>query len=157
MTNNKGKICVDPDFFDVEIYAIYYAAYDLLGDDAWKIVWKSGEIVFNEIKEKIGAATAKSPFEALRKVADWLKKVGYIEEIEVREVAKDELEYVMCNPIILTGAKRLIKEGRVPAHISTALMFAVLKQYNMKAEMVGDPKFLPDGRAIEKWRLFQTS
>lgn len=155
MVNNEGKICVDPEFFDLEIYAIYHAAYDLIGDDAWKIVWKSGEIVYDKIKEKIGAATAKDPFEALRKVADWLKKVGYIEAIEVRKVSEDEVEYVMCDPIILAGAKRLIDEGRVPAHISTALMFAVLKQYNMKAEMVGDPKFLPDNRAIEKWRLIK--
>ncbi len=155
MANNEEKICVDPDFFDLEIYAIYHAAYDLVGDNAWNIVWKSGEIVYDEIKEKIGASTAKGPFEALRKVADWLKKVGYIDKIEVREVATDELEYVMCDPIILAGAKRLIKEGRVPAHISTALMFAVLKQYDMKAEMVGDPKFLSDGRAIEKWRLIK--
>lgn len=155
MVNNEGKICVDPEFFDLEIYAIYHVAYDLIGDNAWKIVWKSGEIVYDEIKEKIGAATAKDPFEALRKVADWLKKVGYIDAIEVRKVSDDEVEYVMCDPIILAGAKRLIDEGRVPAHISTALMFAVLKQYNMKAEMVGDPKFLPDNRAIEKWRLIK--
>lgn len=46
-------------------------------------------------------------------------------------------------------------KGRVPAHISTALMFAVLKQFKMKAEMVGDPKFLPGGRVIEKWRLIK--
>jgi len=146
---------VDPDFFDLEIYAIYYGIYDLLGEDAWKVVWKSGEIVYDKIKEKIGAATAKDPFEALRKIADWLKKVGYIEDIEVRKVTEGEIEYIMSNPIILAGGKKLIKEGRVPAHISTALMFAVLKQFNMKAEMVGDPKFLPDGRAIEKWRLIK--
>ncbi len=155
LVRNEVKICVNPTFFDLELYAIYHAAYDLIGDDAWKIVWKSGEIVYDEIKENIGAATANDPFEALRKVADWLKKMGYIEAIEIRKVAVDEIEYVMCDPIILIGAKRLIKEGRVPAHISTALMFAVLKQFNLKAEMVGDPKFLPDGRAIEKWRLIK--
>ena len=59
----------------------------------------------------------------------------------------------MHDAIIVPGAKRLLAEGRVPAHISTALMFGVLKQFNMKAEMIGDPTFKPDGRAIEKWRL----
>jgi|Deesub1362B_J571_1020462.scaffolds.fasta_scaffold05340_4 hypothetical protein len=155
MAGQERRICVDPDFFDLEIYAIYYAIYDLVGEDTWKVVWKAGEIVYNEIKDKIGAADAKDPFESLKKLAEWLKKVGYIEDIEVRKVAEDEIEYVMLNPIITSGAKRLIQEGRVPAHISTALMFAALKQFNMKAEMVGEPKFLPDGRAVERWKLIK--
>lgn len=153
MGNNKDKVCVDSEFFDLEIYAIYYACYDLLGEDAWKIVWKSGEIVYNNIKEKIGAASETDPFEALKKVAAWLKQVGYIEEIEVNKTSENEIEYVMHDAIIVPGAKRLLAEGRVPAHISTALMFGELKQFKMKAEMVGDPTFKPDGRAIEKWRL----
>ena len=157
MDNEKKKICVDPDFFDLEIYAIYYAIYDLIGEDTWKVVWKVGEIVYEEIKDKIGATDVKDPFEALRKLAEWLKKVGYIEDIEVRKVAEDEVEYIMLNPIITPGAKKLVKEGRVPAHISTALMFAALKQFNMKAEMIGEPKFLPDVRAIEKWKLFKSN
>lgn len=155
MSSKEEKTCVDPNFFDLEIYAIYYAAYDLLGEETWKIVWRTGEIVYDEIKEEIGAATETNPFEALRKLASWLKKVGYVENIEVREITENEIEYVMSSPIILPGAMRLIDEGRVPAHVSTALMFAALKQFNMKTEMVGDPEFLPDGRAIEKWRVSQ--
>ena len=151
--SGKGKLCVDPDFFDLEIYAIYYAVYDLLGEDTWKVVWKAGEIVYEEIKSKIGADKAKEPFEALKRLADWLKDVGYIEDIEVRKVSEDEVEYVMLNPIIGPGAKRLVEAGRVPAHISTALMFAALKEFGMKAEMIGKPEFLPDGRAVEKWKL----
>jgi len=35
-------------------------------------------------------------------------------------------------------------------------MFEIRKQFNMKAEMIGDPKFLPDGRsASEKWKLIK--
>jgi hypothetical protein len=149
------KICVDPEFVDLTIYAIYYAIYDLLKEDTWKIVWKAGEVLYNEIKEKIKTVEVKEPFEALRRLAKWLKDVGYIEDIEVHKVAEDEVEYVMLNPIISPGAKRLIDQGRVPAHISTALMFAVLKQFNMKAEMVGTPKFLPDGRVVERWKLIK--
>ncbi len=156
VTQNQEKPCVDPEFFDLEVYAIYHAAYDLVGDDAWKIVWKAGEIVYNKIKDDIGAASSTDPFDALKLVADWLKTVGYVDKIEVRKITANEVEYVMSNPIILKGAKRLMEEGRVPAHISTALMFAVLKQFNMKAEMIGDPEFLPDGRsASEKWKLIQ--
>jgi len=147
------KLCVDPEFFDLEIYAIYHAVYDYLKDDTWKIVWRVGEIVYDEIKEKIGTANETDPFRALSKLAKWLRDVGYIEELEVKKVSEDEVEYVMLNPIIAPGAKRLIGEGRVPAHISTSLMFALLKQFGLKAEMIGEPEFLPDGRVIERWKL----
>ncbi len=150
----KSRVCVDPEFFDLEIYAIYHAIYDLIGEDTWKIVWRVGEIVYNEVKDKIGIVGVEDPFEVLKKLADWLKRVGYIEDIEVFKVAEDEIEYVMRNPIISQGAKRLIEEKRVPPHISTALMFAALKQFNMKAKMVGEPRFLPDGRIAERWKLF---
>jgi hypothetical protein len=59
-------------------------------------------------------------------------------------------------PVILPGAERIIAEGGVPAHISTALMFAGLRKlFGLRAEMVGDPVFTPDGRAIERWKLFE--
>lgn len=60
----------------------------------------------------------------------------------------------MLNPVILPGARRLLAEGAVPAHISTTLMFALLKKrFGLGAEMVGDPDLRPDGRALERWRL----
>jgi len=42
----------------------------------------------------------------------------------------------------------------VPAHISTTLMFALLrKRFGLKAKMIGEPRLLPDGRGIERWKL----
>ncbi len=41
----------------------------------------------------------------------------------------------------------------MPAHISTTLMFALLKRFGLGAEMIDDPDLRPDGRAIERWRL----
>ncbi|MCS7374916.1 MAG: hypothetical protein NDF56_08050 [archaeon GB-1845-036] len=150
--NCKG---VKPEFVDLIMYGVYYAAYDLLKEKTWKIVWKAGEVVFNEIKDKLGITGGIDLFEALRRMADWLREMGYVEYIEVKRISEDEFEYIMKNPIITPGAKRLVEQGKVPAHISTALMFAILKQYNMKAEMIGKPKFLSDGRAIEKWKLIK--
>jgi hypothetical protein len=155
MSVRERRTCVDPDFFDLEIYAIYHAVYDLVKEDTWKVVWKAGEIVYDEIKDKIGVVGEKDPFKVLKKLAEWLKQVGYINDIELHKIAEDEIEYVMFEPIITPGAKRLIKEGRVPAHISTSLMYAALKQFNMRAEMVGEPRFLPDGRVIERWKLLK--
>ena len=116
---------IDPTFFDLEIYAIYRAIWENWGDEAWKVVWRAGEVLFDEIHE-------------------------------VRQTAKDELEYEMVAPAILPGAERIIAEGGVPAHISTSVMFAGLKKlFGLKAEMIGDPEFTADGRAIEKGKLFK--
>ena len=91
----------------------------------------------------------------MKRVAAWLKEMRYISDIEVRKTGVDTVEYVMSDPIITPGAKKLIEEGMVPPHVSTSLMFATLKRYGYKAEMVGDPVFLDDGRVIEKWRLIK--
>jgi hypothetical protein len=109
---------IDPHFFDLEIYAIYRAIWENWGDEAWKVVWRAGEVLFDEIKTERDL-DASSPLTA-----------------------------------ILPGAERIIAEGGVPAHISTAVMFAGLKQlFGLKAVMIGDPVFTDDGRAIERWKL----
>jgi hypothetical protein len=138
-------------FFDLEIYAIYRAIWEFWGDDAWKVVWRSGEVALAEIAKSVDL-TGPWPA-ALEKLAAYLCQAGYADDIRVRQIAANELEYEMLNPAILPGAKRLIAEGAVPAHISTTLMFALLARLGLKAEMIGPPDLRPDGRGIERWRL----
>lgn len=145
---------IDPAFFDLEIYAIYRAVWENWGDEAWKVVWRAGEVLFDEIHEQLNLST-DSPLAAMRGLAGYLVDVGYFAAMKVRQTAEDELEYEMVAPAILPGAERIIAEGGVPAHISTSVMFAGLKKlFGLKAEMIGDPEFTADGRAIERWRLF---
>lgn len=147
---------IDPAFFDLEIYAIYRAIWENWGDEAWKVVWRAGEVLFDEIHEQLRLDTA-SPVAAMRGLAAYLVRVGYLADMKVRQTAEDELEYEMVEPAILPGAERIIAEGGVPAHISTALMFAGLKKlFGLRAEMIGEPEFTADGRAIERWQLFPT-
>ncbi|MGC9149091.1 MAG: hypothetical protein ACP5GI_06605 [Sulfolobales archaeon] len=153
----RNNLCINPRFFDLELYAIYHVIYDYLKESTWDIVWRVGEVIINEIKDLIDLDKTMDPFEALKKLGEWLKEMGYFEDLEVRRVSENEIEYVMLNPVISSGAKKLIDEGRVPPHISTALMFAVLKRFNMTAEMIGEPIFLPDGRVVERWRLTRLS
>ncbi len=81
---------------------------------------------------------------------------GDKEQAPMRQTAEDELEYEMFAPAILPGAERIIAEGGVPAHISTAVMFAGLKKlFGLKADMMGAPEFTADGRAIERWKLYK--
>ncbi len=146
---------VKPEFFDLELYSVYKAVNEVLGEKTWDIVWRAGEILLDLISKDLGLDDVDDPFEALKRVAAWLKEMGYISDIEVRKTGVDTVEYVMSDPIITPGAKKLIEEGMVPPHVSTSLMFATLKRYGYKAEMVGDPVFLDDGRVIEKWRLIK--
>lgn len=144
---------IDPAFFDLEIYAIYRAIWENWGDEAWKVVWRAGEVLFDEIHERLELDTA-TPLTAMEGLAEYLVGVGYFADLEVRQTAEDELEYEMVEPVILPGAERIIAEGGVPAHISTALMFAGLRKlFGLRVEMIGDPVFTPDGRAIERWKL----
>lgn len=146
-------IRIDPKFFDLVIYGIYYSVYDVIGEKTWEIVWKSGEIVFNEAKKFIEGLSEQDVFKVLSTLANWLKNSGYIEDISVEMISENLVKYIMLNPAIADGAQKLIKLGRVPAHISTSLMFAALKNLGYTAEMVGEPQFLSDGRVIEIWKL----
>lgn len=148
---------IDAGFFDLEIYAIYRAIWEHWGDDAWKVVWRAGEVLFDEIHEHLDL-DATSPLAAMQGLAAYLVDVGYFADMKVRQTAEDALEYEMVAPAILPGAERIIAEGGVPAHISTALMFAGLKKlFGLQAEMIGEPEFTADGRAIERWKLFEST
>ncbi len=144
---------IDPIYFDRQIYALYRAVWERWGDDAWYVVWRSGEVLLDEIAAELDLDRHNDPLAAMQHLAGYLQRVGYVQEIAVRPLTEDEWEYEMVDPVILPGARRLIQEGAVPAHISTTLMFALLKRFGLKAEMVGEPDLRPDGRAIERWRL----
>jgi hypothetical protein len=145
---------IDPKYFDQQIYALYRAVWERWGDEAWYVVWRSGEVLFDQIEPELALQADDDPLTAMRELAAYLRRVGYAEDISVRPLSEDEWDYEMADPVILPGARRLIAEGAVPAHISTTLMFALLKKrFGLKAEMVGDPDLRPDGRATERWRL----
>ena len=142
------------DFFDKELYAIYLAAWEQWGEAAWKIVWRSGEILLKEIEPELGLE-GTTWIEGMQHLAGYLAKVGYVRDISVKQVAEDRMEYTMFDPAILPGAMRLVAMNAVPAHCSTTLMFALLaKHYGLRAEMIGDPDLRDDGYAIEQWRVF---
>jgi hypothetical protein len=148
---------IDPVYFDKQIYALYRAVWERWGDDAWWVVWRSGEVLLEEIEKELGLELDAGPFPAMQRLADYLQQMGYVREIAVRSLSEDEWEYEMADPVILPGARRLLDEGAVPAHISTTLMFALLKRFGLKAEMTGEPDLRDDGRAIERWRLVPLS
>jgi hypothetical protein len=141
------------DFFDKELYAIYKAAWENWGDQAWKVVWRSGQIIFEDIEAELNLE-GTTWIEGMQHLADYLARVGYVKDISVKQTAEDKMEYTMNDPAILPGAKRLMALGAVPGHVSTTLMFAMLaKCYGLKAEMLGDPDLRDDGYAVEQWQV----
>jgi hypothetical protein len=141
------------DFFDKELYAIYLAAWERWGDEAWEIVWRSGQIVFQEIEDELDLE-GTTWIEGMQRLADYLARVGYVRDISVEQVREDRMEYTMLDPAILPGAKRLVAMNAVPGHVSTTLMFALLaRRYGLRAEMLGDPDLRDDGSAVEQWRV----
>jgi len=145
---------IDPVYFDHQIYALYRAVWERWGGEAWYVVWRSGEVLFDLIEPGLDLQVDDDVFAAMRRLGEYLTRVGYVEQITVRQVSDNEWDYEMLDSVILPGAKRLLAEGAVPAHISTTLMFALLKKrYGLGAEMEGDPEFRPNGLAVERWRL----
>ncbi len=144
---------VDDRFFDLELYGIYKAVNEQLGEKTWEIVWRSGKIVLDEIWSEINPQDTDDVFLVLKNLGNYLSKVGYVDYIEVEKETETRVKYTMGKPVILPGAEKLIREGMVPPHISTALMFAALNKLGYKAEMVGEPEFLENDVAIEVWEI----
>lgn len=144
---------VQPAFFDRVIYSLYRAAGEKWGQEVWDIVWKAGEILLDEIARE-HAIQGETPLGTLQNLARYLVDVGYVDHLDITPLSPTRLRYRMGRPVILEGARRLIEAHLPPPHISTALMFAALRRFHgLKAEMVGDPRFLPDGTAVEIWEL----
>ncbi|MEM1650877.1 MAG: hypothetical protein QXH94_03665 [Sulfolobales archaeon] len=145
--------CIDREFVDLVMYAVYRAANELLGERTWDLVWRSGEILYERLEKLLKLELAEDPVEVLTKVAEWLQREGYVDRACVKEGPDGEIEYIMSRPAIARGAEELVREGAVPPHLSTSLMFAVLKKRGLKAELSGHPQFLPDGTVVEKWKI----
>ena len=144
---------VSVEFLNQELYAIYKALDQLIGERAWDVVWRSGEVLFDDLEKGLDI-TETEPLAVMKKIGAWFERSGYVDKIEFRMVALDELEYDMYDPIIRASARRLISEGAAAPHFSTALMFAALrKKCGLKAEMMGDPVLLPNGAGRERWKL----
>ncbi|MEM2006114.1 MAG: hypothetical protein QW154_00525 [Sulfolobales archaeon] len=149
------RTCVDRELVDLVMYSVYRAANELLGDKTWDLVWRSGEVLYEKLEKLLELELIEDPIKALSKVVEWLQKEGYVDEAHVRKISEREIEYIMSRPAIARGAEELVKEGAVPPHLSTSIMFAVLKKRGFKAGLAGDPQFLPDGTVVERWKLLK--
>ncbi len=143
---------IDNEFFNSFVYSVFKAIGEKLGDESWKIVWRTGEILFDEIKEKIEFEN-KEPVEIVSSIANYLKKKGYFTDAKIIPLNDKEFEYWMKEPAIEKGAFKLIEEGCAPPHISTSLLFSALRNLaNSELELIGKPEKREDW-VIERWKL----
>ena len=44
-------------FINKEIYGIYKAITEVCGEDGWKIMWRAGELVFDQVEKELEFAS----------------------------------------------------------------------------------------------------
>lgn len=142
---------IKTEFFNAFTYSVFKAIGEKIGEESWKIVWRTGELLFNETRNEI--EYKKEPLEVVRSLAEYLREVGYLKDAKIVPLDDDEFEYWMKEPVIEKAAFKLIEEGFPPPHISTSLLFSALKNLaNTELELVGTPE-KREGWIVERWRI----
>lgn len=143
-------------FINVEIYAIYKAITEVCGEDGWRIMWRSGELAFEQIEPTL-AFRSNEPLDVMRTVGDYLARVGYFERIELELLPGGVLEYQMVNTATRASAERLIRENAILPHWSTVIMVAALrKRCGVEAKMEAHdhkPELVSQSHSKERWIL----
>lgn len=147
---------LDAGFINAEIYAIYKAITEVCGEDGWRIMWRSGELAFDQIEPTL-TFRSNEPLGVMRTVGDYLARVGYLERIEIELLPGGVLEYQMVNTATRASAQRLIQENAILPHWSTVIMVAALrKRCGVEAKMEAHdhkPELVSQSHSKERWIL----
>ena len=150
------KRMLDADFVNAEVYAIYKAITEVSGEDGWKIMWRSGELMFEQIEPKL-EFPSREPVDVMRTVGAYLKQSGYFEDIEIELLPGGVLEYQMINTATRPSAERLIRENAILPHWSTVVMVAALRKLSgVEAKMEAHdhkPEIVSQSHSKERWIL----
>ena len=155
MTTTEKRL-LDADFVNAEVYAIYKAITEVCGEEGWKIMWRSGELMFEQIEPRL-EFPSREPLDVMRTVGDYLKRSGYFEEIELELLPGGVLEYQMINTATRPAAQRLIEENAILPHWSTVVMVAALRKLcGVEAKMEAHdhkPEIVSRSHSKERWIL----
>jgi len=152
----SGKF-VGKRFFNLLIFSIYSSLYELIGQEGWSIVWRTGEVAYAQIKQEL-KITEKDPVQVTRKVGKFLEEEGYGSKFIIKELSKTELIHEIhdgaARPAILKLREKFGENAVLP-HFSTSIMFAALKDScNLRVKIV-QLQVAPTeiGVTREKWVL----
>lgn len=148
-----GRV-VHADLVNLEAYAIYKAITELFGERGWEVIWRSGEIVFDELQKELNL-TETEPLALMQRLADWLVETGYIHRIDVSQPSGDELVYEMEGAVLRPAVLKLREAKAVLPHWSTVVMAAALKKVcGIEVEVdAARPEILSPTRSREMWKL----
>ena len=152
-TGTASERMVHADLINVEAYAIYKAITELFGEEGWQVIWRSGEIAFDELRERLDI-TETEPLPLMSQIAKWLVDVGYIKDIQVSQPSEEDLIYEMEGAVLRPSVMKLRAANAVLPHWSSVILIAALrKMCGIEVEMDVQPEILSPTRSRERWKL----
>ncbi len=152
--SRKKIVPLDKPFASLIIYALYKAIYQKIGDEAWDIVWHSGKILYDELKDKMGISNEDPPRVILDKIGNFFKNMGFIESMTIEEICDDIIEVTIRKPITWNMNVKLRTSGMVPSLILTPVLHAALEEAGYKLTRIKEKEY-GDRLLIERWRIVE--
>jgi hypothetical protein len=145
---------VDREFIQLEVYAVYKAISELFGEKGWDVIWRSGEIMFDEIEKRLEFADT-DPLSVLKVLARYFVDAGYVEQLDFHMAEENVMEYELSGTLVRPAILKLKEENCVLPHWSTVVMFAALKKLcGVKAETdASQPEIRSATTTRERWVL----
>jgi len=126
---------VRAEFLDLVNYAVCSAVSKCFGStEAEKLFGLAGKIGYNELRTKRDVETT-DPIDLLKRIAQFLEEMGYMERIEVKRRNDNQVVVDMYGVSVWESSDRLTKEGAAPSHYMTNLMFAALETLDLRADI----------------------
>lgn len=135
------------------INAIYRALAEEFGEASWDVLWRSGEILFHELKEEIGIKPDMEINHAIQKLCDYLRNLRLVEKIEFNYMPdKMMVETKVKFPFNIDIYKR---ESAGPIYIFTSMLVSMLNYLGYTVEREGEHYILDKDKLVERWRLIK--
>ena len=143
------------EFFDAVNYAICRAVNRHLEEQATEFFRTVGEFHLQEALRQglLCFQSEDSPLDRLCKVARYLEACGYMERIVIEKLSATEAIVEMHGVTVSASSAALLREGRQPSHYMTNLMFAVLREQSIQAELQDMEYDAEAARFKEHWRI----
>ncbi len=149
---DNDSTVLDKKFVGMLIFSIYKAIYKKLGGEAWDIVWESGRVFYDILKEELGLGDRDSPKEIINKISDFFKRVGYLENVDVIKMGEDVIEFTIYDPITWNGNVMLRWKGMVPGQVFIPVLVAALESKGYKVTRLKEKEY-GDKLLVERWKI----
>ncbi len=133
------------------INAIYRALIEEVGEDSWDILWRSGELLFEELREEVGIEKGMEINKAVQLLGDYLRRLGMIERMEFKFDDENMIvETVVKFPFEIESFKR---EAAGPIYIFASMLVSMLNYLGFSVERYGEHYILEKDKLVERWKL----